>query len=182
MVVDEARRTFTYLNLYGYLTDAVIVNRVFGPETGTYFGAWRDRQQEQIRVVESGFSPVPVLQAPYFDEEVVGTEMLDRLAASVFHDTAPDELLHDAIAEDLSMNEDGSATLRLSLPLAERGELTLKRIGAELVVGVADHRRTMLLPPALEGLQPAGARLTDGVLEVSFQTADDRVPAGAGAS
>src|SRR6478735_6885900 len=28
MVVDEARRTFTYLNLYGYLTDAVIVNRV----------------------------------------------------------------------------------------------------------------------------------------------------------
>src|SRR5438128_2115871 len=29
LVIDEARRTFTYLNLYGYLTDAVIVNRVF---------------------------------------------------------------------------------------------------------------------------------------------------------
>ena len=32
MVVDEARRTFTYLNLYGYLTDAVVVNRVFPEE------------------------------------------------------------------------------------------------------------------------------------------------------
>src|SRR3954452_23051911 len=41
MVVDEARRTFTYLNLYGFLTDAVIVNRVFGEEAGEYFGAWR---------------------------------------------------------------------------------------------------------------------------------------------
>src|SRR3954454_13040860 len=29
MVVAEAMRTFTYLNLYGYLTDAVVVNRVF---------------------------------------------------------------------------------------------------------------------------------------------------------
>src|SRR5215216_7550657 len=28
MVIKEAMRTFTYLNLYGYLTDAVIVNRV----------------------------------------------------------------------------------------------------------------------------------------------------------
>ena len=29
MVIDEARRTFTYLNLYGFLTEAVVVNRVF---------------------------------------------------------------------------------------------------------------------------------------------------------
>src|ERR687887_2216628 len=29
MVIREAMRTFTYLNLYGYLTDAVIVNRLF---------------------------------------------------------------------------------------------------------------------------------------------------------
>ncbi len=34
MVIDEARRTFTYLNLYGYLTDAVVVNRVFPSEVG----------------------------------------------------------------------------------------------------------------------------------------------------
>src|SRR5918998_6570854 len=33
MVIREAMRTYTYLNLYGYLTDAVVVNRVF-PEMG----------------------------------------------------------------------------------------------------------------------------------------------------
>ncbi len=67
MVVDEARRTFTYLNLYGYLTDAVVVNRVFGAEVGDYFGAWRERQQEQLTAVRDAFAPVPVLQAPYFE-------------------------------------------------------------------------------------------------------------------
>src|SRR3954468_18447878 len=79
MVVDEARRTFTYLNLYGFLTDAVVVSRVFPAEVGDYFGGWRERQQEQLREIESAFAPVPLLCAPYFAEEVVGPEMLDRL-------------------------------------------------------------------------------------------------------
>ena len=73
MVIGEAMRTFTYLNLYGYLTDAVVVNRVFPDEVdGTYFDAWRERQQEQLALVESAFAPVPILHAPYFEEEVVG--------------------------------------------------------------------------------------------------------------
>ncbi len=73
MVIGEAMRTFTYLNLYGYVTDAVIVNRVFPDEVaGTYFGAWRERQQEHLELVESAFSPLPVLRAPYFESEVIG--------------------------------------------------------------------------------------------------------------
>lgn len=84
MVVDEARRTFTYLNLYGYLTDAVVVNRVFPEEVGPYFGAWRERQLEALAEVEAAFAPVPVLRAPYFGDEVVGGAMLDRLGGEVF--------------------------------------------------------------------------------------------------
>ena len=61
IVIDEALRTFTYLNLYGYLTDAVIVNRVFPAEVGDYFGAWRERQQRHLADVEAAFAPVPVL-------------------------------------------------------------------------------------------------------------------------
>ena len=63
MVIAEAMRTFTYLSLYGYLTDAVVVNRVFPEEVeGGYFGAWREVQREQLELVESGFAPVPVLR------------------------------------------------------------------------------------------------------------------------
>ena len=66
-----------------------------------------------------------------------------------------------------------AAALRLALPFAEKGELTLKKIGLELVVGVGRQRRTIMLPPALAAMQPDGARLNDGDLEVSFRVADE---------
>jgi arsenite-transporting ATPase len=179
MVVDEARRTFTYLNLYGYLTDAVVVNRVFGAEVGDYFGAWRDRQVAQLQTVREGFAPVPVLQAPYFEEEVVGPRMLDRLGEALFDQDAPraDALLHHSVSERLELGRDG-ATLRLELPFAQRGDISLKRLGAELIVRVDGHKRTMLLPPALDGFEPRGAAFEDGALTVTF----DRVPVGDGAA
>jgi arsenite-transporting ATPase len=168
MVVDEARRTFTYLNLYGYLTDAVVVNRVFGAEVGDYFGAWRERQQEQLGSVRDAFAPVPVLQAPYFEEEVVGGAMLDRLGDALFSDgIAAHALHHHSVSERLELGADG-ATLRLDLPFAERGDISLKRLGSELIVRVDGHKRTMLLPPALDDLEPTGAAFADGALTISF--------------
>jgi len=80
MVIKEAQRTFTYLNLYGYLTDAVIVNRIFPDDVeGGYFDAWHGRQRQHLEEVREGFAPVPVLTSRYFEEEVVGSAMLDRL-------------------------------------------------------------------------------------------------------
>ena len=70
MVVKEAMRTFTYLNLYGYLTDAVVVNRLL-PAEG-YFAAWSEIQGGQLELVRSAFEPVPVLTAPYLEREVIG--------------------------------------------------------------------------------------------------------------
>jgi arsenite-transporting ATPase len=175
MVVDEARRTFTYLNLYGYLTDAVVVNRVFGEEVGAYFSPWRARQQEQLLTVTEAFGPVPVLQAPYFDEEVVGSAMLDRLGDAIFGDgagPAAHALHHRSVSERLELGRDG-ATLRLELPFARRDDVSLKRVGAELIVRVDGHKRTMLLPPALDGLEPQGAVFADGALTVSFAPVPD---------
>ena len=91
MVIVEAQRTFTYLNLYGYLTDAVIVNRVFPDDVDGYFGGWRERQQEHLRLVDDGFAPVPVLTARYFEEEVIGERMLDRLAGELFAEHRPED-------------------------------------------------------------------------------------------
>jgi arsenite-transporting ATPase len=167
MVVDEARRTFTYLNLYGYLTDAVIVNRVFPEEVGPYFGAWRERQLEALQEVQSAFAPVPVLQAPYFGEEVVGGAMLDRLGAQVFDERDPGAILHQHLTQELVVGAD-AAELRLDLPFAEKGEISLKKIGLELVVRVDGHKRTLMLPPALGEYRPTGASFDDGSLRVTF--------------
>jgi len=168
MVIGEAMRTFTYLNLYGYLTDAVIVNRVFPDAVqGTYFGGWRDRQQEHLALVDSAFAPVPVLHAPYFDTEVVGAGMLDRLAAEVFGERDAGAVLHDALSHELQVS-DGSARLRLDLPFARRGDISLKKIGLELVVRVDGQKRTIMLPPALADWRATEARFDDGALQVTL--------------
>jgi arsenite/tail-anchored protein-transporting ATPase len=168
MVVAEAMRTFTYLNLYGYLCDAVVVNRVFPSEVGEYFGAWRELQAEQLALVESGFAPVPVLRAPYFEQEVMGAEMLDRLGDALFDGREAGAVLHDRLAQELAL-EDGRAELRLDLPFVSKGDVALKKIGLELVVRVDGHRRTIVLPGALAGFKPTSAKLAEGSLVVGFE-------------
>jgi arsenite/tail-anchored protein-transporting ATPase len=167
MVIGEAMRTFTYLNLYGYLTDAVIVNRLFPPSVGDYFAAWRRVQEEHMELVHSAFAPVPVLSAPYFEQEVVGPGMLDRLRAALFADRDPSAVLHDALAQELEVLENG-ARLRLDLPFADKGDISLKQIGLELIVGVDGQRRTIMLPPAMAAMHPAAATFEDGALQITF--------------
>ncbi len=168
MVIGEAMRTFTYLNLYGYLTDAVVVNRLFPAGVGDYFAAWRRVQEEHLELVDSAFAPVPVLRAPYFEQEVVGPGMLDRLAGELFNGHDPAAVLHDALTQELVVTDDG-ARLRLVLPFASKGDISLKKIGLELIVGVGGQKRTIMLPPALAALRPTAATFEGGALEVRFE-------------
>lgn len=168
MVVSEAMRTFTYLNLYGYLCDAVVVNRVFPADVGTYFESWRSRQAELLTEVESGFAPVPVLRAPFFDSEVVGGTMLDRLGAALFADRPAAEVMHSSLSQ--TIESDGtSAKLRLALPFATKGDVSLKKVGLDLVVRVEDQKRTIVLPQALAGYRPTAATFEGGELVVSLE-------------
>jgi arsenite-transporting ATPase len=178
MVIREAQRTFTYLNLYGFLTDAVVVNRVFPEDVeGSYFGLWRERQREHLGSVREGFAPVPVLTARYFEEEVVGPRMLDRLAGELFAEHVAHDLLHTELAHELT-SVDGRAELRLAIPFAEKGEIDLKKVGPELVVSVGREKRTIILPSALARQRPAGAAFERGTLTVSFTDERDPAPRG----
>ncbi len=177
MVVKESMRTYTYLNLYGYLTDAVVVNRVLPEEAGEgYFAAWRDVQQEHMELVRSAFAPVPILTARHFPSEVIGPAMLDELGLALFADVAADGMLHSELSQELSA-EDGRATLRLALPFADRGDIELKKIGMEVIVNVAGQKRTIILPSAMAAYETSGARFADGALEVRFQRKVDGPPA-----
>ncbi len=66
MVLKEAQRAFTYLSLYDYLTDLIVVNRVLPPEvTDRYFANWhriQDRYNESVEVALRSH-PDPAQQA-----------------------------------------------------------------------------------------------------------------------
>jgi arsenite-transporting ATPase len=123
-------------------------------------------------LIYSAFPPVPVLQAPWLPTEVSGPELLDELAGLLFADHDAHAVLHHQLSQELTA-ENGHATLRLPLPLAERGDIELKKIGLEVVVRVAGQKRTIILPPSLASYETSGARFSDGALEVSFRKARD---------
>ena len=103
--------------------------------------------------------------------------MLERLGEELFADTAPEAVLHDRLAHELTIEPDG-ATLRLSLPFADKGDLSVKMIGAELVVRVDDQKRTIMLPPALARCRPDDARFEDGELRIHFTQSEQTVGSG----
>lgn len=171
MVIQEAQRTYTYLNLYGYLTDAVIVNRVFPSDVeGSYFEAWRATQQQHTELVREAFEPLPVLMAPYFEREVVGIEMLERLSHKLFDKHKPQDLLHRELSHELSV-VDGQARLKISVPFAKREDIELKKVGLELIVRVSGQKRNIMLPTTLKSFQPTGAKFDhdSDALQVTFE-------------
>lgn len=167
LVIGEAMRTYTYLSMYGYLTDAVIVNRMFPAQVGDYFAAWRRVQEEHLDLVHSAFSPLPVLCAPYFEQEVVGPGMLDRLRAELFEGLDPAGVLADRPGQEIEVHDDG-ATIRLAVPLVDKADVTLRQLGSELIVSVSGQRRTISLPPAMAAMRATEARFEDGALHVRF--------------
>jgi arsenite-transporting ATPase len=98
--------------------------------------------------------------------------MLDRLAREVFGEGDPAEVLHTELAQELT-TENGRATLRVDVPFADKGDLSLKKIGLEVVVRVGPQKRTIMLPPPLAAYSAAGARFNDGTLEISFEKGHD---------
>jgi arsenite-transporting ATPase len=175
MVIREAKRTFTYLGLYGFATDAVIANRVLPAELdGGYLGGWRSQQEQALVEIHEGFAPAPVLESRLFEREVIGLEMLTRLGEELFGDGIDaTAVLWKGPGREFESDEQGHL-LRLPLPFAERSDIDLKQIGDELIVTVEGERRTIILPQALAGQRPSGAKLENGILEIRFADAPGR--------
>ena len=166
MVVAEARRAYTYLNLYDYGVDAVVVNRLL-PEsiTDPYFDSWREAQGRHMKTIEESFSPIPILEARLFDREMYGLDALGALADDVFGETEPLGMLFRGAAHDILKDGEGYEVV-FNLPLAEKKDVGLSKKGAELFVRVGSYRRNVLLPDSLARLSATGARIEDGRLKV----------------
>jgi arsenite/tail-anchored protein-transporting ATPase len=96
----------------------------------------------------------------------------------VFADARPEALLYRELRQELVM-QNGTATLRLKVPFTEKAEIELKKLGLELIVRVAGHRRNIMLPPTLAPFKPREAKLDNGTLSVTFvrpPTSEDRTP------
>lgn len=169
MVIKEAQRTYTYLNLYGYASDAVICNRLL-PEnlSDSYFEAWKETQERYYAMVEEGFSPLPIIKGPLMEQEVVGLKMLERFARALYGRSDPTGILYKGQARQIRQ-EDGAYLLTLDLPFTSKEQISLSQVGDELIVHVGAYRRNLILPRALIGLESERAKLEGNTLTIRFR-------------
>lgn len=176
MVVKEAQRALTYLSLYNYATDLVVCNRMIPPSvTDGYFAHWKDIQAKYHQFVEEAFTPMPILDVPLFDDEVVGLNMLRRMGQALYHDRDPIDIFYMGRSQEV-IKANGAYHLRLPLPFVQKSEIKLTRsLSDELIVHIGNWKRNIALPRVLAGLPVQGARYEGESLIVAFRAAE---PAG----
>jgi arsenite/tail-anchored protein-transporting ATPase len=168
MVIAEARRTYTYLGLFGYRVDAVVVNRIIPADvTDPYFGKWKDIQAEHLATVHESFDPVPILEARLFDREMVGVPLLVEMGDEVYGDLDASAVLHHD--EPIRVRKRGTGyILSMRLPFVSRDSMDIHRRGEELFVRVGSYKRNLILPQTLKRMVVREANFAGDHLEILF--------------
>jgi arsenite/tail-anchored protein-transporting ATPase len=166
MVIAEARRAYTYLNLYDYRVDAVVVNRLLPDAVSDpYFKKWHEAQERHMKTIEDSFSPVPIFKARLFDQEMFGLEALAALSEDVFGKEEPLRVFFRGATHEI-LKTNGGYEVILHLPLVEKRSVDLSKKGTELLVRVGGYRRNVLLPDSMARLKAEGAKIEDDKLRV----------------
>jgi arsenite-transporting ATPase len=172
MVLRETQRAYVYFSLHGLTVDTVIVNRVLPAEVNdAYFDRWHRSQDRILREIEEYFAPVTVKTVPLYQEEVLGEERLERLAATLYPAGEDPAALTRVERPYHFVKRDGRYEVRLQLPFATKEEIGLFKKGDELVVEIGSLRRHIGLPTSMAGLTPTRARLDHNLLTVEMKEA-----------
>jgi arsenite-transporting ATPase len=169
MVVREAERAVSYLGLFNYPVDGVIVNRIL-PELaneGEFHQQRRAIQARYIEMIENNFSPLPIFRAPYYAHEVVGFEALSQLATDCFGERDPGTVFYRGALQEIQETADGFL-LRLPLPFVQSDHVRLRKRGDELFITIGNFKREMILPTVLAKRRAVGGALRNGTLEITF--------------
>ena len=177
----ETRRAYTFLNLYGLMLDAVMVNKILPRrgDLGSYFNYWVDLQQGYLREIEGSFSPTPIFRTVLQEGEPIGVEALCAIGQATFGNRDPGAVLYDERPIWLEQwNEEGQPgqfELCLRLPFLEDETIELERYGADLQIIIGHMQRTIALPRILYDCSLGEHRYEEGVLRLEFREVTEGV-------
>ncbi len=184
MVIKEAQRAYTYLNLFGFPVDACIVNRVMPEEVeDPYFLEWKGLQKQYMELIHEAFHPLPILTSPLFKKEIVGFEMLEKLGDEIYKKHNPVDILHTE--KPFEIKKSGKTyTLLLKIPFLQKSsskdgdenllhmskeDVDLTQKGDELIIKVGWFKHNISLPDAMSMLSVKEAKvIEEGMLSVKF--------------
>ncbi len=166
MVIRESERAFTYLNLFGYRVDCIIVNKIFPDVAGDYFSEWTKIQKEYLKEIEEKF-PLPIFKLEFKSKEVTG-ELLKDIAYEVYGDNDPLKIFHEGKPMTIE-KEDEKFVLKIQAPFVEKKDIKLFKRGEELVIIAKQWKRIIFLPQSLAIREPKSAKFEGGLLKIIFE-------------
>lgn len=168
MVIREAQRAYTYMNLFGYVVDAVYVNRILPDEmVDGYMKQWKTIQKDYYRWVEESFSSARLFTAKLFDREMIGLARLDEFSLHIFGKVNPAEIFCENNPITIK-KENGNYVLNWRIPGVNKDELNMWTKGEDLILKTPNYLRNMILPSVLAGKIITNAAFQDGYLKITF--------------
>ena len=169
MVVKEAQRAFTFFNLFGYSVDMILVNRVIPSGIkDAYFDKWKAIQSGYQQMIKECFSPIPIFSLELLDQEIIGKELLIRIAKKLYGKNDPTRLFVTQKPIEI-LKSDGGFDMFVNLPFVEKADIDLYKNGEELIIRAGNYKRNVLLPQALFNLPIKNAKLEAEKLKISFR-------------
>lgn len=169
MVIKEAQRAATYLSLFGYPIDGVVLNRVLPIEAaeGAFMQELARIQQGYRKQVYELFQPLPIWESPYYARDIAGLDDLSEVGRKLFGDVDPVKVQFKGKMQEI-VRDGAEYVMRLPLPHVEIGKVSMTKRGDELFIEIGNFRRDMILPTTLAERPATKAFFRNGVLEVRF--------------
>jgi arsenite-transporting ATPase len=171
MVIKESQKVYTYLSLFGFSVDCVLMNRII-PDgvTDAHFTTWKSVQKRHLTLAREGFSPLPMFEAGLQETEVVGLRLLAKFSEDLFKKEDPTKVFF--LEKPMKIEHTaGEYVMSLPLPFATKEQAEVWAKGEEIIITIGSFRRNVILPRSLTGLAIKEAKLAKGILSVRFARA-----------
>jgi arsenite-transporting ATPase len=169
MVIQEARRAYTYLQMYGFSVDGVVVNRIM-PESASkdgFFAEYVASQQKYLGEIEESFAPLPLLKVHHAGKEVFGLDLLRAIGQSMYSERNPLDFYFKERPFELRQ-EGKKYLLKTKLPFATEGAFEVKRLADEVVIQIKNRRKNLFLPRFLAYYSLENHTFIDNWLTMTF--------------
>ena len=169
MVVEETKRNYMYLNLYGYQVDRVFMNRILPDDTGNEFmNHWKEIQKPYIEELESVFVHVPITRIPWYPDEIRGMEAVQKLSREVLQYPGLFDLPPKRDRE-IYITIPNGYKLMIPLPGADHMQIIVKKYQLDLDITLHNYNRRIPLPYILKDAKIADLIQEKDMLSIIFK-------------
>ena len=162
IVLEEARRSYSWLQIHDFPVDAVYMNKLFpGEALEGYFGAWRSIQQESITRAKESFPGQKLFTLTLQDGELKGMDRLEKAAAVLYGEPGspgaedPSRIYCREAAFRME-DENGTRKLFVHLPFMRTEDIAVSQDGADLIIKARNETRRFHLPDRVSRRRMSG--------------------------